>query len=143
MIEETQDLFQLMLEQFQEKKLGAPGEAPAPSALDMMDADLGSQEEKMAARKGIQYFVAASRDWLQDHPPQGQAMLSQGIGITFAGGYEASIGPMPYTQAGQLEESPTYHVTMGHSIRGQHGITEVTGIPVTHGKVTQLRDPGE
>jgi len=120
-----------LLDQYQKKELGAPGEPAREAPLDELDATLETHEEKMAARAGIKHFLEASRQFLLDHPPQTHIMLAQGFGVTLAGGFDVALVPQTVEAPGALEQTDTYHVTQGRSVRGQQGVTSTEAVAVT------------
>jgi len=140
---ETKELLAFLLEQYQKEELGVAGRTADPSPLDQLDASLNTQEERLAARAGIKHFLEFGRQFLLDHPPQTQVMLAQGFGVALAGGHEVALVPASVDLEGTLENSPSYHVTEGRSIRGQGGVTSMDAVGVTGGQATpSLKDPG-
>jgi len=145
MSSETKELLEFLLDRYQEKDLGAPGEEPRGAPLDELDATLATEEERMAARVGIKHFLDASRQFLIDHPPQTHVMLAQGFGVSLAGGYEVCLVPpmIDGELPGSLEHTTVIPITVGRSIRGQGGVTATDAVAVTGARQEpSIRNPG-
>jgi len=142
-----QDILEFLMSQYQGSSLGTAGAAPERAPLDELDAELDSHlhahSDKLAARRGIEYFLTFARDFLVEHPPQTHIMLAQGFGVTLAGGFEVSLTPTcGDPEPGSMEEMTAHHVTEGRSIRGQAGVQDGHGIGVTGTQPhPALRDP--
>jgi hypothetical protein len=141
---EPQELLAFLLEQYQKQDLGEPGEEARDAALDQLDQKLNTHEERMAAREGIKHFLEFGRQFLLEHPPQTYVMLAQGFGVQLAGGYEVALVPATIEDlGGTMEDSPSFHVTEGRSIRGQGGVTSTEAVGVTGNQPEpSLRNPG-
>lgn len=141
---EPKELLAFLLDQYQKQDLGGVGEDAREAALDQLDQQLNTHEERMAAREGIKHFLEFGRQFLLEHPPQTHIMLAQGFGVQLAGGYEVCLVPPSIEDlGGTMEESPSFHVTEGRSIRGQGGVesTHAFGVTGTQPEPS-LRNPG-
>jgi len=132
------ELLEYLMEKFQESAVVKAGDTPPLSALDDLDAELESVDERWAARTGIKRFLEFSRQYLVEHPPQTHVIGMVGFGVQLAGGDEVSLVPNTVEEmAGTMDADISYPVTVGRSIRGKHGITGdgssfgVTGKPAT------------
>jgi hypothetical protein len=91
------ELFEFLLKQYQMRVLGPPGQPVKPSAWEELCDQLKDKPEAQAvAAQALNHFLLFSREFLLEHPPQVQLILSQGFGVQLAGGYNVSLVPPVY-----------------------------------------------
>lgn len=129
---EPKELFEFLLEQYQSSDYGGVGIPTTLSALDELDNELKSTEERMAARAGIKHFLEFCRQHMLEHPPQTHIMLHEGFGVQLAGGQNVSLTPSVVEgDSDGVEPTPSFPVTEGRSVRGQGGVQHTDSINVT------------
>lgn len=149
------ELLSLLVSQYQTKQFRVDGaqEQSVPAPLDQLDAEFTSgrspatqeeRSEQLAARRGIEHFVAFCRQFLKEHPPETHIMLAQGFGVRLTGGYDVSLTPTQYESlGGQLEDAPSYAVTVGMGHPAMRGVESSPSYAVTGEQAHPgLRGPG-
>jgi hypothetical protein len=152
MLNEVIELMDLFVTQYQTKTFGFDGEQSDPAPLDKLDTKIaaGSTDgvttriRQLAAREGIEDFVAFCRQFLVEHPPETHIMLAQGFGVRLASGYDVCLTPPQYEHLpGTLEPAMAVPVTMGMGSPGMKGIEQSQSYAVTGALAHPgLRGPG-
>lgn len=148
------ELMGLFMSQYQTKRFNVIGaeEQEYPAPLDELDAKLAkdcvfereASQRQLAAREGIEHFVAFCRSWLLEHPPETHIMLAQGFGVRLRGGYDVSLTPAEYTNlGGTMEQAPAIPVTVGMGSPGLRGVEQTPTYAITgNDPHPGLRGPG-